>query len=537
MTSPFRAVLATGLALGVSIVYVARLNDVAGLMVDDAYYILLGKALAEGKGYRIISSGATAMLPLYPPGFPLVLSPIFRIAPDFPGNVWLLKSISIAAMFATSVLTYGWCRQQRMAPPLAACAAMLIALCPAFVFLATSTVMSECLFTLAQLAAVFAIQRSGQVPHPRGTGLVVLGAVMGASAMLMRSAGAAVLVTAGLWLVKEREWKRASMFAAVAAVCLLPWLAYSHAHAPTREERVAHGGSIAYEYQEQLWMRWAGTPGYGTATVADLPARVATNLEDIFARGFGGIFVPALFRGPSESGEELVSLGGAVGIRMGSMGSAGATKVISTVIGFVVMLGFVVAARRQATVAELLVPVSVVIILIWPFWSFRFLLPLTPFLIVYLVAGITTLAAWVQRSGRAAVLAPAMARMALLCLIGLSVLDHVGYIVHARNGSRLDGVPWLAQAREIDSALAWLNAHTDGGVVATTNPALVYLRTGRKTVSFDGSLPELLARKGDVHVVACFVPVQAPETPELRLVHTSPGGLWIGEIRNDGMTK
>ncbi len=516
---------------GVSILYVVRLNDVAGMMVDDAYYILLAKALATGEGYRLISSGTTAILPLYPPGFPFILSAIFRVAPDFPENVWLLKSLSISAMLATGALTYVWCRQHRIERDLAAYAALALTLTPAFVFLATSTVMSECLFTFVQLAAVFAIHRSSQVEHPRGVSLVILGAVMAGSAVLMRSAGIALLAAAGIWLVARREWKRAATFGAVAAMCVLPWLIYSRANAPTREERFAHGGSIAYAYQEQLWMRWAGAPGSGTATVADLPGRVATNIEDIFSRGVAGIFLPTLFRGPFESGEELVSLGGTVGIRTGSMGSAGATKVISATLGLVLIIGFVSTVRRKWTVAELLVPLSLAIVLIWPFWSFRFLLPLAPYLSVYLVTGVSALAAWLLRgAGQSRLLAASVARTVLLCVIGLSLLDHAGYVWLARDSSQPDRIQWLAQAREVESGLAWVDRHVANDVVATTNPALVYLRTGRKTISFDGPIDTLLHARREIRYVACFVLVQAPTGPDVRLRYTSPSGFWIAEI-------
>ena len=51
-------------------IYVLRLNGAAGMMVDDAWYMLLAKSLAEGSGYKLISSAAVAILPLYPPGIP-----------------------------------------------------------------------------------------------------------------------------------------------------------------------------------------------------------------------------------------------------------------------------------------------------------------------------------------------------------------------------------------------------------------------------------------------------------------------------------
>ena len=70
-----------------------------GMVIDDAWYVMLAKALAEGRGYRLVNAPIDGILPGYPPGFPALLSLVFHLSPDFPGNVWLLKSVSMAAMF------------------------------------------------------------------------------------------------------------------------------------------------------------------------------------------------------------------------------------------------------------------------------------------------------------------------------------------------------------------------------------------------------------------------------------------------------
>ena len=178
-------------------------------MVDDAYYVLLARALADGEGYRLVSSGTTAILPLYPPGFPFLLSLVFQVAPRFPENVWLLKSVSIAAMFALGGLSSALFRERRLADDLAALAAAAITIVPAFVFLATSTVMSECVFTLTLLGAVYVLQRSGDVKGGRTLGFVAGAGMLGAGAMLLRSAGIAVIAAGVLWLLKERRWRHA----------------------------------------------------------------------------------------------------------------------------------------------------------------------------------------------------------------------------------------------------------------------------------------------------------------------------------------
>ena len=47
----------------------------AGLFTDDALFIVLAKSLAQGDGFRLISS-TTPILPAYPPGFPMLLAPL-----------------------------------------------------------------------------------------------------------------------------------------------------------------------------------------------------------------------------------------------------------------------------------------------------------------------------------------------------------------------------------------------------------------------------------------------------------------------------
>ncbi len=503
-------------------IFVLRVNGAAGLMVDDAYYVLMAKTLSEGHGYRLVSSATTAMVPLYPPGFPAILSTIFFFSPEFPANVFLLKSVSIAAMFGVGLLTYTYMRRRQVQRELAVCAAIAVTLTPAFVFLATSTVMSECVFTLSQLAAVVLIHRSVEADARGRARVFTIGAaLMAAANVLIRSAGLAVVLAIALWLLKERLWKRAVLFGAVVIVAILPWMLYARAYAPTPAEKLLHGGSIVYSYGEQIWMRWAGDPASGTVTLPDFPARVGVNIVDVFARGAGGIFLPELLRGPAESGEEMVALGGAAGLSHGSMGGATATMAISLALSAIVIIGFVRTARTRVTVAELLVPIALGIVFLWPFWAFRFIVPLTPYLYLYLIAGLRTLA-------------PARAApLALLCVIGLHVSDHVRYIADTRDAERSKDVSWLVQARETDEVLDWMVRHGGQGFIATTNPGLVYLRTGHRTLSFDRPPADWNALKArGIRYVVCLLALELPSASAQghKLLYRSPGGFWVIEL-------
>jgi hypothetical protein len=375
-------------------------------------------------------------------------------------------------MLGTGLLCdYYFYRIRQLPRHVAALAAIAVVLVPSFVFLATSTVMSECAFALAQLGAVVLAHRAAEAPDRRAWWLVVPVALVTAAAVLIRSAGVAVAAAVFLYLLKAHHWKRAAEFATIVALCVALWSVYSRVHAPTPEQQQTHRGAILYSYGEQFWMRWAGSVSAGRIAPAELPERVAANAIDIVARGMGGLFVPVLLRGPEESGEELLSIGGRAGWTFVGMGNLPVNMVFSCLLAAIVLLGFA-RSVRQATPSEFLVPVSLAITVLWPWWTFRFIVPLTPFLLFYLIRGLSTAAEF------------RVARVVLLSLIGLNLYDHSGYIHQARTNP--SGIDWLSRFNEVDTLMCWMNAHLDDdAVIATTNPPLVHLLTGRKTITLD----------------------------------------------------
>ena len=154
--------IAAGLAVVlIAVVYVLRLDRVVGLVVDDAWYVLLARTLAEGRGFLLVGSPATPILPSAPPGFPAILSLVFRFQPQFPDNLWMLKAVSVGAMTGAGALINRYFVRYRGLPqPLAGGIAVATMLSPGLVFLATSTVMPECVFIFSQLFAVVLVERA-----------------------------------------------------------------------------------------------------------------------------------------------------------------------------------------------------------------------------------------------------------------------------------------------------------------------------------------------------------------------------------------
>src|SRR5262249_43950229 len=155
--------------------------------------------------------------------------------------------------------------------------------------------------------------------------------------------------------------KQALIFAAVAAISVGPWLLYARSHAPTPEQRVEQGGSIVLPYTTQLWQRVAGRSLSGTISPADLPSRVWSNLIQIGKVDVGAFVFYSAYR-PLEPGETMSISDGATWISLG--------------FAYLVLFGYVAMARWRVTLAEIVVPLAMIVSLVWGWEQYRLLLPL-----------------------------------------------------------------------------------------------------------------------------------------------------------------
>lgn len=504
MTRRAWAALAAGLL--VVAVYLLRLDDTLGIIGDDAWYALLGRTLARGDGFQQPNSPTPGLLPYLPPGFPLLLAPLWYVAPAFPSNIVLLKALSVAAMFAAAALTYVYARTHRDWPQaLALLAALAVALVPSLVFLATSTLMSEAAFLAVQLATIMALERC---TSRTGTILSGLGAAL---VVLIRSIGVVVPVGAVVYLCVTRDWRRAALFATVVVAALTPWQVYAYRHANVNQA----AGEALPSYAEAFWQKWASDAKAGTATVADLPERFQLNATDLVARDAVALLLPSLIRGAHQSGMELLGVG-SYGMR-GPMGNGVEAMAASAILFVLMAVGWVTAVRRRLSPAEIIVPLSLAVIVAWPFWTFRFILPLAPFLLIYLVDGL-----------RAATPAKSpVPVLVMLGVVGLSLFDHAEYLTRAR----VRQPDWSVYAEDTDAVMTWLRQHPGDGTIAASNPALVNLHTGTPTIQLDAFDGAALKARGVRYVVWVHLAPMRPPTGHGALRYVSPrAGFWVLEL-------
>ncbi len=359
-------------------IYILRLDQVAGLIKDDAWYVLSAKALASGQGYTLINLPSPGTLAFYPPAFPWLLSLVVRFSPQFPQNLWLLKSVSIVAVLGIGIAAYRYFTRERELPPsLALGIAVLTVINPAMAFLATSTVMSECVFTLSQLLTIIVIERYVRAEGSGRAWIYLLsGAALASFTFLTRSVAIGLIAAIVIYLLKERLVRAAVIFAVVVVMCVGPWMLYARRHAPTAAQLIEQNGqNFVYSYTSQFWQKHAGDFTAGTISIGDLPDRIGKNVGLIMGQDIGMMIADLLYRDSRESGQNSSILK--------EESAFSPSSCLSLAIS-----GYLTVARKKITLAEIVVLLSLIITVIWPWEPFRFILPLLPFMVFYLLMGV-----------------------------------------------------------------------------------------------------------------------------------------------------
>src|SRR5687767_8764441 len=91
-------------AIGITLALAVTLTpQVTGMFHDDAIYTAVAKSVAEERGYRIINLPGEPYQTKYPPLYSMMLAAAWRINPDFPSNVFFLKTLNLGCIAAALV--------------------------------------------------------------------------------------------------------------------------------------------------------------------------------------------------------------------------------------------------------------------------------------------------------------------------------------------------------------------------------------------------------------------------------------------------
>jgi hypothetical protein len=436
------AIVATALVTIVLIAGACRIVvGVCGVYHDDAIYVSTAKALAQGDGYRLINLPGAPIQTKYPVLYPALLSLVWRLWPHFPENLLAMQGLSLMAGAAAVGLGYLYLvRFGYFSWRIAAASGLLCATAPFMLYISTQT-LSEAPFALLVLLALWALECEVRRRSSSRLQGLVLGVVFGLP-FLCRTIGVA-LIPAGLFILYRCRRRLRWVLCGLAAVTL-PWVLWSLAGWGVWRQDPVDG-----YYADYLgWWASSGLPFLKRVLLSNLLSIVSTS--------------------PSLGLEGLTSMLSRLALPVGF--------VLSVVFGLVLWLAMFPQLRRGRVLPFFLIAYSVPI-LICPWPPGRFLVPVLPLLIPYMLLGLSALLPRLMPARRCAVLATVALAVAVS---GNLTLLYRHSALSDRTGYSYSGMPGEMDSwSSYEGVFDWLRTHArPDDVVASGLDSMVYLYTG-----------------------------------------------------------
>lgn len=407
-----------------------------GTFQDDGLYLATAKSLAEDQGYSIQSLPQPLPQTKYPPLFPLLISLIWRLCPQFPDNLPFLRLVSLACTWGWVLLVWKFVSRDLGRREAAIWIAGITLTCPMTTYLSAS-LLSEPLFAFTSTLCIVLVVR---LSRGSADATYLYGALIGlaaAAAFNTRTIGVALFPVVLLDLLRNRRWRCMMGFCLTIALFCLPWLLWQSGH-PIPEDPL-----LAY-YTKGSYAGWnvlnGGTKGYLTNVVG--------------ANLMGMLMAPLALWQVSFPWSHL----------------AGLMLTIASGVG----LFRIVASRFSACATWVIATSGVLLFWAWP--PFRFLAPLIPFLLI----GIVLSAPWpaapsFRYLGR--VLATCMILWGVFCSSRNAIISQNTGVSQGPFGH--ENLTW----RDMRATHHWLMSHApSGAVLAATLDSQYWLYSQRKTL-------------------------------------------------------
>jgi hypothetical protein len=463
-----------------------RFNDqLTGLTGDNATYILLARDLVTGARYE--NAG-------YPWGYPALLSPILAAAgPDnMLGAIPWMKLLTIVLFVAALPLIYFLLRRRQ--PAWAAFAATALFAVNDLVLFYANDVMSEMPYACATFGALLLWQRGidpwlrskepSVTPWPR----LLLCGVLFVVSYYIRTVGVALLTAPAPVLLWYRKLRPAIVVGALCLLLAVPWL-------------LASQNSNLNSYTDQLLLRNPYNPGLGRISS---PGELVVSVLNA-----GWLYASYIIPSMLLPDKMLAGVPGGSFIQM----------VVYAVIGLLIVGGLLVRLVRRVELPEVYAAGFLLILFVWPWKSDRFLLPIYPLLLHYMLESgivISRRLVGVLERVRSVRVSPARLRGAAVALLVLVALPQLwlGAGAAVANARYLAGQApptghtpdWV---RYFD-AWRWLRDNSPpGSLVMSREPSLTQIYANRPSLQIPlipaGEYPDYLdGRKVDYVIEDAF---------------------------------
>jgi len=322
---------------------------------DNAEFLFLAQSLAAGEGYQIAGAHVVDRAPL----LPLLLAPFAALGVH---SLLVIKALLLINVLAGLVLVDRVVRRQSQPGPVT----VLFAILPTSLYFGTE-VMSEWTFLVCSLAFLLLLQRVGTAEG--GTRACVLAGLVLALSIGARYVGVLLAVPVLVRMVRHRQQRSVRpelLTLLVAAVPTAGWLIASRNAT----------GDLVPDFSRNLLFQ-AGVPvgeTWGRWSIQELATHQWTNVQTLLGH--------------------LADLltGGASALRHFGLGDTFLAPVILLFVAGLVTLGIVDCLRRRRHVEETAYVLATLVFLSTTGWlRLRYLFPIAPFLVLYVVRALELL--------------------------------------------------------------------------------------------------------------------------------------------------
>ena len=225
--------------------------DTFGSYHDDSIYVTTAKALATGQGYRIISLPYQPAQTKYPPLYPLLLSAIWRVDPDFPQNLIPMMMLSIALAIGFLALSYWYLTVRGYASKWQALLVVALTAANWRTVIVATGLYSEMLVALISVA-VLSVSDFHQNTKRIKLREIATGLLIGL-AFLTRSAGVTLLASLVFYHAKNRQCRRMVLPTTIAAGFVAGWVVWCYVNkTPVNGENVAYYTNYLAHFKEVI---------------------------------------------------------------------------------------------------------------------------------------------------------------------------------------------------------------------------------------------------------------------------------------------
>ncbi len=480
-----------------AILWLPRLCGPIDLRWDAGVYYLLGTSLAEGHGYRILSEPGSPEALQYPPLLPAVVAAaewsFGSTNPDVVGP-WLRKLyFLIFVAYGLAVLALA----RRYLSTTLALAAVAISLLQVNTLFFSDLLFTELPFAL--ISVVFVLVALSPALNQRPVWREISGVSLAAAGFLLRTAGLALLVAWVLEALSRRHWRLALLRGLLGLLPVLLWQAhvarvrgsYEYAH-PAYEYQRAPYQFYNVSYAENVIQGTSSGGSPARSRLASILVRSARNVAIVGKRlGEAVSSSEGYWRGFLSESQQLL-----LGRQIIPPG-----VVLLPILGLSVVViagvGVLALQRARLIVLVLLTSIGLICTTPWPSQFQRYLMPITSFLVIAALVGVSELGKfWSDSTHRLRIRLLQKVILATVVVLPLVVEIYAAiqvFAVRAREGATF--VPgrgavgprffyhdrlWIGW----EQAIAWIERHSaPDSIIATPASHLCYLRTGRHAVS------------------------------------------------------